>query len=191
MTTAAPIKLLGVCGSLRKQSNSLAAITTLAESLPSHVQMTLFPLHDIPPYNADMDGDLCPNEVRKLKQAIADCQGLVVCSPEYNYGISGVLKNALDWSSRPSLASPLKGKPALIMTTSPSFAGGVRAQVQVRETLTACLSRPLNRAQIVINHANEKVKDGRLVDQASIDFMLLGIDDLVDEIQLLEGRKQR
>ncbi|HUH87482.1 MAG TPA: NAD(P)H-dependent oxidoreductase [Pusillimonas sp.] len=188
MTTPAPIKLLGLCGSLRKASNSLATIKTLAESLPAPVQMTLFPLHDIPPYNGDQDGELCPAEVRKLKQAIADCQGLVVCSPEYNYGISGVLKNALDWASRPSMASPLKGKPALIMTTSPSFAGGVRAQVQIRETLTACLSRPLNRAQVVINHANEKVKDGRLVDQASIDFMLAAVDDLVAEIRLVEGK---
>lgn len=188
MTTPAPIKLLGLCGSLRKASNSLAVIKTLAESLPPHVQMTLFPLHDIPLYNADLDGDLCPTEVRRLSQAIRDSQGLVLSSPEYNYGISGVLKNALDWSSRPSMASPLKGKPALIMTSSPSFAGGVRAQAQIRETLTACLSRPLNRAQIVINFANEKVKDGRLVDQASIDFMLAGIDDLVAEIRLVEGK---
>jgi len=189
MTTATPIQLLGLCGSLRQASNSLAVLKTLAESLPGHVTMTLFPLHDIPPYNGDLDGDLCPDEVRRLKQAISDCQGLVLSSPEYNYGISGVLKNALDWASRPSLASPLKGKPALIMTSSPSFAGGVRAQSQIRETLTACLSRPLNRAQIVINHANEKVKNGRLTDQASIDFMLAGIDDLVDEIHLLEGRQ--
>jgi len=187
MITSAPTKLLGICGSLRKASNSLAVLKTLAESLPGHVEMVLFPLHDIPPYNGDLDGDLCPAEVRRLKQAITDCQGLVLSSPEYNYGISGVLKNALDWASRPSLASPLKGKPALIMTSSPSFAGGVRAQAQIRETLTACLSRPLNRAQVVINHANDKVKDGRLIDQASIDFMLAGIDDLLAEIRLVEG----
>lgn len=188
MTHPAPIKLLGLCGSLRKASNSLATIKTLAESLPEHVQLTLFPLHEIPPYNGDLDGELCPSEVRWLKEAIASSQGLVLCSPEYNYGISGVLKNALDWASRPSMASPLRDKPALIMTTSPSFAGGVRAQSQIRETLTACLSRPLNRAQVVINHANDKVKDGRLVDQASIDFMLAGIDDLVAEIRLLEHK---
>ncbi|WP_353194711.1 NADPH-dependent FMN reductase [Pusillimonas noertemannii] len=187
MSTPEPIKLLGLCGSLRKASNSLAVIRTLAESLPGHIQMPLFPLHDIPPYNADLDGDLCPDEVRKMKQAIGDCQGLVLCSPEYNYGISGVLKNALDWASRPSMNSPLKGKPALIMTSSPSFAGGVRAQVQIRETLTACLSRPLNRAQVVVNHANDKVKDGKLTDQPSIDFMLAAIDDLVAEIRLVEG----
>src|SRR5690606_30162527 len=122
--------------------------------------------------------------------AIGDCQGLVLCSPEYNYGISGVLKNALDWASRPSMNSPLKGKPALIMTSSPSFAGGVRAQVQIRETLTACLSRPLNRAQAVVNHANDKVKDGKLTDQPSIDFMLAAIDDLVAEIRLVEGAEE-
>jgi chromate reductase len=82
-----------------------------------------------------------PASVSALKEAIAQADGLIICSPEYNYSTSGVLKNALDWASRPGFNSPLKNKPVLIMTSSPGVLGGVRAQSQLRETLSATLSR--------------------------------------------------
>jgi chromate reductase len=82
-----------------------------------------------------------PASVSALKEAIAQADGLIICSPEYNYSTSGVLKNALDWASRPGFNSPLKNKPVLIMTSSPGVLRGVRAQSQLRETLSATLSR--------------------------------------------------
>jgi chromate reductase len=107
---------------------------------------------------------------------------LVICSPEYNYGVSGVLKNALDWASRPGFNSPLKGKPVLIMTSSPGVLGGVRAQAQLRDTLSATLSRVINCPQIVIPGINQKIQEGQFVDEPTIEFMLAAVGDLLNEI---------
>jgi chromate reductase len=106
-------------------------------------------------------------------------------SPEYNYGVSGVLKNALDWASRPGFNSPLKSKPVLIMTSSPGLLGGLRAQSQLRETLSATLSRVISCPQIVIPGVNQKIRDGRFVDETTIEFMLAAVDDLIGEINVL------
>jgi chromate reductase, NAD(P)H dehydrogenase (quinone) len=104
-------------------------------------------------------------------------------SPEYNHGISGVLKNALDWASRPYGRSALRGKAVLTITTSPAFTGGVRAQQQMNETLVAIPARLVLRPQIVIGGVHEKVSDGRLVDEASLRFAIAGVDDLLDEVR--------
>jgi chromate reductase len=180
----APFRLLGISGSLRRESNNTAVLRTLKEALSGKAEMTLFPLNDIPPYNADHDGENAPEPVRALKGAIAGSDGLVFCSPEYNYGMSGVLKNALDWASRPGFKSPLKDKPALIMTSSPGFTGGVRAQYQLREVLSATLARVVARPQVVIGGVAQKIKEGRLVDEAAVTFALAAIDDLLREIRI-------
>jgi chromate reductase len=110
-------------------------------------------------------------------------QGVIVISPEYNHGMSGVLKNALDWASRPYGRSALGGKPVLTMTSSPAFTGGVRAQQQMNETLVSIPARLVHRAQIVIGGVHAKVRDGRLVDESALRFALAGVDDLLDEIR--------
>lgn len=176
------IQLLGLSGSLRAASLNTAVLRTLAEALGSEASLQLFPLHDIPPYNQDLDGESAPMPVRNLKAAIAEADGIILCSPEYNYGMSGVLKNALDWVSRPAMKSPLRGKPALLMTASPAYTGGVRAHAQMRETLCACLSRVVARPQVVIAMAHEKVVGGRLIDPAALGFAIEAIGDLIHEI---------
>ncbi|MFJ2363500.1 NADPH-dependent FMN reductase [Pseudomonas sp. NPDC087697] len=178
-------QLLGISGSLRSQSTNTAVLKTLSNRLGDQAQMSLFALSDIPPYNADLEADTLPESVAALKEAIAHADGLIICSPEYNYGISGVLKNALDWASRPGFNSPLKNKPVLIMTSSPGVLGGVRAQSQLRETLSATLSRVISCPQIVIPGINQKIQDGRFVDEATIEFMLAAVDHLIVEINLV------
>jgi chromate reductase len=180
-----PFRLLGLSGSLRRASANTAVLRTLQEALASRAELTIFPLDEVPPYNPDLDGENAPEAVRALREAIAASDGLIVVSPEYNYGMSGVLKNALDWASRPAMRSPLKGKPALIMTASPAFTGGVRAQAQIREALAATLARVVARPQVVIAGVHEKVKDGRLVDEAALRFALEAVDDLLEEIALV------
>jgi chromate reductase, NAD(P)H dehydrogenase (quinone) len=128
---AAP-KLLGVPGSLRRASHSTALLRAMAPLVASRARMDVITLHGIPLYDADLDGDAPPDGVRAFKSAIAAADGLVVCSPEYNYGIPGVLKNAIDRASRPGFKSVLRGKPVLVMTASPGALGGVRAQVRQR-----------------------------------------------------------
>lgn len=180
-----PIRLLGISGSLRQGSHNTAVLRSLATLLEGKADLQLYPLDDVPLYNADLDGDALPAPVQQLKQAIAQAQGLVICSPEYNYGMPGVLKNALDWASRPGFKSPLKGKPALIVTASPGGFGGVRAQAQIREVLSATLARPIARQQIAIPAVNQKIVQGQLVDDTTIQFLLGGVDELLAEVRLV------
>jgi chromate reductase len=184
MTTVA-YRLLGISGSLRSQSTNTAVLKTLSTRLDNRASMSLFPLNDIPLYNSDLEEESLPASVVMLKEQISKADGLIICSPEYNYGTSGVLKNALDWASRPGFQSPLKNKPVLIMTSSPGVLGGVRAQAQLRETLSATLSRVVCSPQIVIAGVNQKIYDGRFVDETTIEFMLAAVDHLVTEIRML------
>ncbi|VVO08601.1 NADPH-dependent FMN reductase [Pseudomonas fluorescens] len=181
-------RLLGISGSLRSQSTNTAVLKTLSNRLDDQAEMSLFALNDIPLYNGDLEAQALPPSVAALKEAIAHADGLIICSPEYNYGTSGVLKNALDWASRPGFNSPLKNKPVLIITSSPGVLGGVRAQSQLRETLSATLSRVICRPQIVIPNINQKIQDGRFIDETTIEFMLAAVDDLIREINLERSR---
>ena len=184
------MKLLGLSGSIRSASTSTAVLKTVAERLPAGVNMTIFPLNPIPIYNADEDGEKMPGSVHDLKEAIASSDAVILCSPEYNYGMSGVLKNALDWASRPAYHSPLRNKPALIMTSSPGLLGGVRAHQQVRDTLVACLARVIAVAPVAIGGVYQKVTDGKLVDEESIGFVLAAVEELLNEIALLRRGSQ-
>lgn len=176
-------RLLGISGSLRSQATNTTVLKTLSNRLGHQVEMSLFALNDIPLYNSDLEAQMLPASVAVLKDAIEQADGLIICSPEYNYGTSGVLKNALDWASRPGFNSPLKNKPVLIMTSSPGVLGGVRAQAQLRDTLSATLSRVIRGPQIVIPGVNEKIQDGSFIDEKTIEFMLAAVDDLISEIK--------
>jgi chromate reductase len=178
-----PVQLLALCGSLRHSSYCMSILQTLRETLGSATELEIFPIGEVPPYDEDHDNAESPLPVVALKQAITAADGLVIISPEYNHGIPGVLKNVLDWASRPAMRSPMRGKPVLMMTASPAFTGGVRAQAQLRETLMSMLARVVARPEIVFASVHEKIKDERLVDEASLHFALAGIDDLVGEIR--------
>jgi chromate reductase len=181
-------RLLGLSGSIRRDSTNTAILRSLAEKLGNKASLAVFPLDDVPPYNGDLEGELLPQPVRALKDAIAKSDGIVLCSPEYNHGMSGVLKNALDWASRPGYASPLKNKPALIMASSPGYVGGARAHAQMRETLAGALARVVARPQVTIAGVMQKIVDGKLVDESTLKFCNEAIDDLLSEIRLLRGR---
>src|SRR3979490_55664 len=177
------LRLLGLSGSLRRASNGTAVLRGLQDALASKVALDIFSLHGLPLYNEDDDGEHAPESVRALRSAIETTDGVIMVSPEYNHGMSGVLKNALDWASRPYGCSVLRSKPVLTITTSPAFTGGVRAQQQMNETLASIPARPVLRPQIVIGGVHEKVRDGCLVDAATLRFALAGGGDLLDEIR--------
>ncbi len=177
------LRLLGLSGSLRRASNSTAVLRGLQDALAPKARLDVFSLHGLPLYNEDDDGEYAPESARALRSAIETSDGVIMVSPEYNHGMSGVLKNSLDWASRPYGRSVLSGKPVLTMTASPAFTGGVRAQQQMNETLASIPARPVLRPQIVIGNVHEKVRNGRLVDETTLHFALAGVDDLIDEIQ--------
>jgi chromate reductase, NAD(P)H dehydrogenase (quinone) len=176
------LRLLGLSGSLRRASNCTGVLCTLRDALATRAAFDIFPLHAIPFYNEDDDAEHTPESVRALRSAIEASDGVIMISPEYNHGMSGVLKNALDWISRPYGRSALRGKPVLTMTASPAFTGGVRAQQQMNETLASIPARLVLRPQIVIGGVHEKVRDGHLIDEATLRFALAGVDDLFEEI---------
>jgi chromate reductase, NAD(P)H dehydrogenase (quinone) len=174
--------VLGIAGSLRREAYSLAVLRGLEEAVRDRVRFEIFPLHEVPLYNADLDGEEKPAGVVAFKNAIRHCDAMVISSPEYNYGISGVLKNALDWASRPGYQSVLKGKPVLIVTSSPGMVGGVRAQAQLRQLLFATLSHVVAVPEVVISQVKSKVTAGVLTDKASLDFMFDAFGELLAAI---------
>lgn len=188
-STGTPPRLLGISGSLRRASNSTAVLRALPALLEGRASLDVMTLHDVPPYNADLEGEALPEGVRRLRQAIAAADALVICSPEYNYSIPGVLKNAIDWASRPSFASPLKGKPALIVTASPGLFGGVRAQAQIRDLLAATLARPVARQHVAIPAVDKKLVDGRIADETTAQLLSAALGDLLAELALVSAAR--
>lgn len=187
----ATYRLLGFSGSLRRGSYSTIVLNTMVEAMPDDVIMKTFDISTLPHYNEDLDtGDVLP-PVAALKQAISHAHGLVIVSPEYNHSIPGVLKNALDWASRPSYQSCLKNKPVAMMTTGTGGIGGVRAQAHFHEVFLSTASRIVPGKQVVISGVDKKISDGRLVEDATRLFALAKIDELLAEIALLHGWEPR
>jgi chromate reductase len=120
--------------------------------------------------------------LKEFKEAIRASNGLVISSPEYNYGISGVLKNALDWASRPGYKSVLKDKPVLVMTSSPGALGGVRAQAQLRQTLAATLSYMHISPELVVSNIAHKVKEDRFEDEVTLNAILTEARAFLDRL---------
>lgn len=177
-----PVRLLGVAGSLRARAYSTAVLHALAAASASRASYAFADIGALPLFNQDLFVEPLPAAVALFRNQIADADGLVISSPEYNHGIPGGLKNALDWASRPHNSSPLKGKPVLIVTSSPAFTGGVRAQYQIRETLTSALANPVATPEIVVGGVNAKIVDGRFHDPVTLDFAMKGFEVMFDQI---------
>ena len=180
---SAPYRLLGISGSLRARAFSTAVLEALAEASAPRATYEYADIGAIPHFNQDLYVDPLPPAVARLREQIAGSDGLVISSPEYNHGVPGVLKNALDWASRPHNGSPLRGKPVLIVTSSQAFTGGVRAQYQIREALASALAHPVATPEIVVGGVGAKIVDGRFHDPATIEFALNGFTTMFGELE--------
>ena len=163
------LRILGICGSLRAASFNRALLRAAVELAPDGLAITVFEgLRTIPPYDADVEAKGDPEPVATFKSAIRDADALLIATPEYNYGVPGVLKNAIDWASRPPGKSVLNGKPAAIMGASQGGTGTARAQLALRQTFVFTDTRALLRPEVLIARAQEKVDaSGRLTDEAT------------------------
>ncbi len=175
--------LLGISGSLREGSSTAAVLRGVQDTIKSRAVLDIFSLAEIPLYNQDNEGEKMPACVSLFKQRISECEGLVIVSAEYNYGIPGVLKNALDWASRPGYQSVLKGKPVVFITSSPAATGGVRAHTQLRETLSACLSVLVPGPELAIAAVDKKIVDGKLIDTPTLKLIDAKIEGLLSWIE--------
>lgn len=163
------IKILGIGGSLRRGSCNRAALHAAAELAPDRVVMEVIIPHDIPLYNQDQDSSL-PEEVVRLKRKIRESDAIIFATPEYNYSFTGVIKNAIDWASRPYGESAWENKAAAVMGASISGFGTARAQYQLRQVLVALNMFALNRPEVLISNAADKFDArGHLTDESTRD----------------------
>ncbi|MGJ8621312.1 MAG: NADPH-dependent FMN reductase [Yoonia sp.] len=159
--------LLFMIGSLRTASASMATARALVDRIGSDATCSFADIGALPHYNADL-GDV--PEAAALIQQIRDADGLVFITPEYNYSVPGVLKNAIDWASRPAFESVFKGKKCFVMSVSGGALGGVRAQAHLKYILNGMLADTYTCKEIVVPMANAKIEDGKLNDTAVLDF---------------------
>lgn len=158
------VRILGIAGSLRKGSYNRAALRAAQGLVPIDAVLTTFELDDIPLYNQDLDANM-PKSVLDMKEKIRLADAILFVTPEYNYSVPGVLKNAIDWASRPRGGSSWDGKPAAIMGASPGMFGSARAQYHLRQTLVTLNMFTLNRPEVLISNAADKFdNDGNLTD---------------------------
>jgi chromate reductase len=158
------MRVLAISGSLRRDSHNAALLRTAAELLPPSVELEIFEgLKDVEPYDQDDDAGLGPAGARRLRKAIESADAVLIASPEYNSSISGVLKNALDWASRPEGENALWGKPAAVVGASTGMFGAVWSQAEARKVLARAGARVIEK-DLPVAHANDAFTDGRLAD---------------------------
>jgi chromate reductase len=163
------MKLLGVSGSLRKASFNSSLLDAARELLPDGVALEIFRLHDLPLFNADVEAEGDPEPVRAWKDAIRGADGVLFACPEYNGGVTGVLKNAVDWASRGAPA-PLQGKLCCIVGASPGATGTVRAQDALRLNLRRTGADVAPLGEVLVFQAHTKIIDGQLTDEKTVAF---------------------
>jgi chromate reductase, NAD(P)H dehydrogenase (quinone) len=175
------IKLLGIAGSLRKASTNRGALRAAAELVPDGAELEIFELNDIPLYNEDLEKDP-PAIITEFKKKIRASDAIVFVTPEYNYSTSGVLKNAIDWASRPYGDSAWEGKPAAIMGVSGGAIATARAQYDLRKSMVFLNMHPLNRPEVMIGNSGEKFNsDGDLTDEKTKEFIAKQMKALVEK----------
>ncbi len=161
------IKVLGISGSLRKDSLNTAALRAAIELAPADVEIEIADISDLPLYNDDVREQGYPPSVQRLREQVHAADALLFATPEYNYSIPGVLKNAIDWVSRPP-AQPFAGKPAAIMGASPGAIGTARAQYHLRQVGVFLDLHFLNKPEVMIGSAGTRFDaNGHLTDTAT------------------------
>ncbi len=157
-------RILGFAGSLRKDSYNKALLNAALEVLPKGVELKIFDLEGIPPFNQDLESQ--PTEkVKEFKSEIRKADAILIATPEYNYSIPGVLKNAIDCASRPPGDSALQGKPVAMMGASIGMLGTARAQYHLRQSFVFLDMYPLNKPEVMVPFCQDKVdKQGKLTD---------------------------
>jgi len=166
-----PLNIVGIAGSLRTQSYSQMVLKSVAQLLPKDSRFSTIDIGELPHYNEDDDGPGLPDVVATARAQVAASDALVIITPEFNHGLPGVLKNTLDWLSRPAFNSCMLSKPVFFVTLSPGALGGVRAQYQMRETLASMLCQLVPMPEVAITHIGSKVAEGRLSDGATLTFL--------------------
>ena len=175
-----PLTILGIAGSLRRQSYNRAALRAAGQLLPDGVRLDVFDLEGIPPYSQDQEASP-PPIVADFKKRILAADAVLFVTPEYNYSVPGVLKNAIDWASRPYGQSAWNGKPAAIMGASIGMIGTARAQYHLRQMMVFLNMFPINQPEVMIGDAARRFDEsGNLTDETSRKLIRLLLENLAE-----------
>lgn len=159
------LKIVGIAGSLRSGSLNRSLLRAAARLAPDAMTIEIFDLIDVPFYNGDVEAAGDPPAVAQLRQAISAADGVLIVTPEYNHGVPAVIKNAVDWASRPPKAAALDAKPVALMGASPGMTGTARGQSQLRQAFEFTNSYAMPQPELLVARAHEKFgADGELTD---------------------------
>jgi chromate reductase, NAD(P)H dehydrogenase (quinone) len=181
------VKILGISGSLRSQSHNTNLLRAAAELLPPGVELELWDgLKEVPPYDQDDDVQPAPQPVAALRSAIAGADAVLFATPEYNSSVPGVLKNALDWVSRPLKTNALRNKPVAVVGASTGAFGAVWSQAELRKVLAAIGARVVE-GDLAVGHAPSRFdENGRLTDGQTREQLAEVLLALVAEVRPAE-----
>ena len=169
---AESVRILGFAGSLRRGSYNRALLHAAQGLAPEGMTIEIFDLVEVPLYNADVEAQGDPPGVAAFKQAIRAADGLLMVTPEYNHGVPGVMKNAIDWASRPPQDAVLARKPVGLLGASPGMTGSARGQSQLRQAFEFTNSYAMPQPELLVFHAHEKFDaEGRLTDETTRHFL--------------------
>jgi chromate reductase len=177
------VKIAGLTGSLRKNSYNKAALMAAMKLLPENTELEILDLSDIPFFNEDVEEEGIPDSVLRLKEKLSEADALLISTPEYNYSIPPVLKNAIDWVSRDD-DTPIYGKYLGLLSASPSPLGGARAQYHLRQVCVCVNLIPLNEPEIFIASAHTKFDEkGELKDETAKELIKELLAELVKKVR--------
>ena len=175
-----PVRILGIAGSLRRESYNRATLRAAIALVPEGAAIEIFELDGIPGFNQDEEQNP-PAKIAELKKRVREADAILFVTPEYNYSVPGVLKNAIDWDSRPYGDSAWNGKPAAIMGASVGAIGTARAQYHLRQMMVFLNMFPVNQPEVMIGNASERFDaEGNLTDDATKEFIRQLLQSLVD-----------
>lgn len=183
------MNIIGISGSLRKDSYNTKLLHAATQCLPPGVTLSVISCGDLPLYDNDLDKEVKPESIARLLHTIGKSDALLIATPEYNYSIPGVLKNAIDWASRPGYKSVLAGKPAGIISASKSLIGGARVQLHLRDVLSGTLTPVVPSPPFLVPLVQEKFnQQGELVDADTRGRLKRYMQDLVEWAGRLKNR---
>lgn len=186
-----PFQVVGVAGSVRQGSYNRALLRAAQQLAPVAVEIRIHDLSEIPLFSEDVERAGIPSAVARLREAVAEADGFLVATPEYNHGVPGVMKNAFDWLSRPAGKSVLNGKPAAILGASPGITGTARAQSQLRQSFVFTNTPVLLQPEVLVSRAHKKFdSDGRLTDDTTRKFLVLFLEEFAHWIGRFAERRE-
>ena len=183
------LKIIGFAGSLRKGSYNRSLLRSAGQLLPQDTILEIFDLSDIPPFNQDLEANM-PAKVNEFKSKIRESDALLIATPEYNYSVPGVLKNAIDYASRPYGDNPFDDKPVAIMSASVGMLGGARAQYHLRQMFVFLNMHTINAPEVIVTSASNKFDaEGNLLDENTKKFLTQLLQNLSNWTRRLRGEK--